>query len=256
MVTFDVHITELAILLAIIVRVGIVLFMLPIFNSTAVPPVIKAMIVISLSIMLFPLVRHFVRPIAFDPASLAPIVIDELIFGVLFSLSMLLVISAFQFAGDLISFMMGFGFAQTASPQGGATDSVLASFSQLLAIMIFLSIDGHLIVIRVLVHSFQTIPVGSFTLSSNLFKRILMLSAMLFVMAVKLAAPALAVLILTQLGLGLMAKFAPQMNIIALSFPLTIAIGMIFFGITLVSWGGLSRLYFARLFEFLNYLSR
>jgi flagellar biosynthetic protein FliR len=256
MVTFNVNLIDVAILLAIIIRLGIVLFMLPIFNTTGVPSAFKALLVISFAVMLFPVVRQYVRPISFDPAALGPVVMGELIFGVLFALSMLLIMSAFQFAGDLISFMMGFGFAQTVAPLGKANDTVVSSFAQLLAIMIFLSINGHLIVIEVLVRSFKTIPVGSFVLSAGLFRRVVMLSAMLFVLAIKLASPVLAVLILTQVGLGLMSKFAPQMNIMATSFPLTITIGMIFFGITLASWAGLGARSFALLFEFLKNFSQ
>lgn len=256
MVTFNVNLTDVAILLAIIIRLGIVLFMLPIFNTTGVPSAFKALLVISFAVMLFPVVRQYIRPISFDPAALGPVVMSELIFGVLFALSMLLRISAFQYAGDLISFMMGFGFAQTVAPLGKANDTVVSSFAQLLAIMIFLSINGHLIVIEVLVRSFKTIPVGSFALSAGLFRRMVMLSGMLFVLAIKLAAPVLAVLILTQVGLGLMAKFAPQMNIMATSFPLTITVGMIFFGITLASWGGLGARSFALLFDFLKNFSQ
>ncbi|MGC9196521.1 MAG: flagellar biosynthetic protein FliR [Syntrophobacteraceae bacterium] len=256
MVTFDVNIAELATLLAIIVRLGVVLFMLPIFNSTHVPRAFKALVVVSFSVMLFPIVHGYTRPLPFDPGALAPIIVGELIFGVLFSLSMLLIVSAFQFAGDLISFMMGFGFAQTASPDGKANDSVLSALTQLMAFIIFLSINGHLTVIALLVHSFKTIPVGSFAMSSDLFKRMVLLSGTLFILAVKLAAPALAVLLLTHIGLGLMAKFAPQMNVIATSFPLTITIGMVFFSITLVPWGRLGIQYFDRLFDFLKYFSR
>ena len=255
MVTFNINVTEFAILLAIIVRMGIVLFMLPVFNSASVPHAIKALFVVSFSVMLFPFVRQNVRPIPFELLPLVSVVFGELIFGVFFALSMLLIISAFEFAAELIDFEMGFGFAQTAAPQGRARISVLAAFAQLLAVMIFLSINGHLIVIKILVHSFKTIPVGSFALSAGLFRRMIMLSGLLFVLAIKLAAPVMAALILSQVGMGLMSKFAPQVNILATSFPLTITIGMLFFGITLVSWGGLGVQAFTRLFEFLENFS-
>ncbi len=255
MVTFNINLTEFAILLAIIVRIGIVLFMLPVFNSSGVPHAVKGLIIISFSVMLFPVVRQNIRPIPFELIPLAAVVFDELIFGVFFALSMLLIFSAFEFAAELIDFEMGFGFAQTAAPQGRARISVLSAFAQLLAIMIFLSINGHLIVIKVLVHSFKTIPVGSFVLSAGLFRRMILLSGMLFVLAVKLAAPVLAALILSHVGMGLMSKFAPQVNILATSFPLTITIGMLFFGISLVSWGGLGVQAFTRLFDFLKNFS-
>ncbi len=79
---------------------------------------------------------------------------------------------------------------------------------------------------------------------------------MLFVLALKLAAPVLAVLILTQIGLGLMSKFAPQVNILATSFPLTITLGIFFFGLTLIFWGEMGVESFSRLFHFLENFSK
>jgi flagellar biosynthetic protein FliR len=74
----------------------------------------------------------------------------------------------------------------------------------------------------------------------------------MFILAMKLAAPVLAVLILTQIGFGLMSKFAPQVNILATSFPLTITLGLLFFGITLIFWGEVGIESFARLSHFLG----
>jgi flagellar biosynthetic protein FliR len=171
---------------------------------------------------------------------------------VFFSLSILVVLAAFDLAGQLIDFEMGFGFAQTAAPQTRANTTVLSAFTQLLAFMIFLSVNGHLLAIQVLVHSFKTIPVGSFALNAGLFRRMLLLSGGLFVLAVKLASPVLAVLILAQAAMGLMTKFAPQVNMFSVSFPLTITLGMLFLGLTLICWGEVGSQTFALLFDFLR----
>ncbi len=254
--SFNVNVTEIAILLSIVLRLSIILFMLPIFSSAGVPAVLKALIVISFSIMLFPVIRQNIQPLPLEPAPLASVIVGELIYGILFALSMLLIISAFQLAGELIGFEMGFGFSQTADPQSGAKFTVLSVWTQLLAIMVFLSINGHHMVLKILVESFKTIPIGSFVLDSGLFSKMLLLSGMLFVLAMKLAAPVLAVLILTQIGLGLMSKFAPQINILATSFPLTITLGVFFFGLTLIFWGEMGVESFSRLFHFLGNFSK
>ncbi len=248
--------SELAILLAILLRISIILFMLPIFNSSGVPTALKALIVISLSVMLFPVIRQNIKPLPLELASLASVIIGELIYGILFALSMLLIISAFQLAGELIGFEMGFGFAQTADPQTGARFTVLSVWTQLLASMVFLSINGHHMILKILVESFKTIPVGSFALDSGLFTKMLLFSGMLFILAVKLAAPVLAVLMLTQVGLGLMSKFAPQINILATSFPLTITVGVFFLGLTLIVWGEMGARSFTGLFHFLENFSK
>jgi flagellar biosynthesis protein FliR len=256
MLSLNINITELAILLSILLRISIILFMLPIFNSAGVPTAVKALIVISFSIMLFPVIRQNIKPPAFELASLASVIIGELIYGILFALSMLLIISAFQLAGEVIGFQMGFGFSQVADPQTGAKFTVLSVWTQLIATMVFLSINGHHMILKILVESFKTIPVGSFALDSGLFAKVLLLSGMLFILAAKLAAPVLAVLILTQIGLGLVSKFAPQINILATSFPLTITLGVLFFGLTLTFWGEMGAQSFTRLFHFLENFSK
>ncbi len=256
MLSFNVNIAELAILLSILLRLSIILFMLPIFDTAGVPSTVKALTVLAFSLMLVPVVRQYIEPLPLEPAALSSVVIGELIYGIVFSLSMLLIISAFELAGELIGFEMGFGFAQTADPLTGARFTVLAVWTQLLATMIFLSVNGHHVILRTLVESFKLVPVGSFTLDPALFTKMLLLSGTLFVLAMKLAAPVIAVLLLAQIGFGLMSKFAPQVNILATSFPITIALGLFFFGITLVFMGEVGIESFNRLFVFLKNFTR
>ena len=256
MLSFNFNLTDLAVLLSIVLRLSLVLFMLPIFSTAGVPAALKALIVISFSIMLYPAVKQYVQPVTFEPAQLILVVVGELVYGMVFALSMLLILSAFHLAGELIGFQMGFGFAQSADPLTGARFTILSVWTQLLATILFLSINGHHLVLKILVESFKKIPIGSFTVDSGLFARVLLLSGLLFVLAVKIAAPVLAVLILTHLGLGLMSKFAPQINILATSFPVTITIGLFFLGFTMFTWGRIGTESFAQLFHFLENLSR
>ncbi|MGA2402114.1 MAG: flagellar biosynthetic protein FliR, partial [Syntrophobacteraceae bacterium] len=204
----------------------------------------------------FPVVRKNIQPVPLELASFASVIFGELIYGILFALSMLLITGAFELAGELIGFEMGFGFSQTADPLTGARFTVLAVWTQLLATLVFLSINGHHVILKILVESFKKVPVGSFALDSALFGKLLLLSGMLFILAMKLAAPVLAVLILTQIGLGLMSKFAPQINILATSFPLTITLGMLFLGLTLIFWGEMGTESFTGLFHLLANFSR
>ncbi len=139
--------------------------------------------------MLFPVIRQNIQPLPLEPAALSSVVIGELIYGILFSLSMLFILSAFELAGELIGFEMGFGFSQTADPLTGAKFAVLAVWTQLLATMIFLSINGHHVILKILVESFKIVPIGSFRVDSALFTRMLLLSGRMFILAVKLARP-------------------------------------------------------------------
>ena len=243
-----VNLSELAVLFSILLRLSIILFMLPVFSTVPVPSAVKVCICVALALMFMPAVRGTTPPLPLDASRLIPVVMGELFFGAVFALSLVLVFGAFQVAGELISFEMGFGFAQVADPETGAEVPVLGIWCELTAMMIFLGLNGHHAVLRVFAESFKTLPVGTFTIDPALYGRVLSLSASLFVLAIKLAAPVMAVLLLIQLGFGLMAKFAPQLNVLTTSFPVTIAVGFLFLGLAVLLWGDLAGRFFAETF--------
>lgn len=251
-----INLAELAILFFIFLRLSLILFMLPVFKAVPTSVNMKILIVFALALMLFPFIRQNIHPPSFGPGGLFTIVLGEFIYAVVFSLSMLLVVSAFEMAGELVSFEMGFGFAQVADPQTGVDSSLLSVWARLLALMVFFALNLHQVLLRLIIESFTTVPVGAFTLDSALFEKLLLLSGMLFVFALKLAAPIVAVLMLIQLGLGLMSKFAPQINILTTSFPLTISLGILFMGFTTVIWGDMARKLFTDFFHFISNLPR
>ena len=116
MLSFDVNITELAILLSILLRTEHHSFHAAHLQLSRSAFNRKSLDRNRLSVMLFPVIRQNIQPVPFELASLASVIIGELIYGILFALSMLLILSAFQLAGELIGFEMGFGFSQTADP--------------------------------------------------------------------------------------------------------------------------------------------
>ena len=255
MLTINISPTEVGIFLAVLLRMSIVLFMTPVFSSTQIPQTIKAITALTLAATLYFLLRKTVAPIPFDLASAVRIVIGEIVFGVVISLSFLIIFAAFQFAGELLSFQMGFGMAQVVDPQSGAQVTVFSSLFQLVATLLFLNLNGHHLVLKALVESFATVPVGEFTLTSNTFSKVILLSGQLFVIGIKMAAPVMVVLFLSHVGLGLMAKFAPEINILIVSFPLTIILGVLFLGFSVSIWGNAMEHYLGSLFHFLKTLT-
>lgn len=233
----QVDLAEIAIFFAILLRLSLVLFLLPIFNNKQVPSMFKACIALGLSLVLYPLLRQTVSPIPLEPAALVGLVAGEVVFGIVLSLSVNVIFSAFQMAGELINFEMGFGFAQVADPQSGAQTVLFSMWFQLLALLLFLTMNGHHFLLKALVESFHTLPIGAFALDQTLYRGILALSAQLFIIAVKLSSPVLIALIVTQIGLGLMSKFAPQLNILMTSFPITIFVGLAFMSLSVLAWG-------------------
>jgi len=252
MAALSIQTSDIGIYLAILLRVSIVLFMIPIFASPQVPGVIKVFISLALTGVLYFMLKGTVSPLPFELAGLVGIAVGEIIFGTIIALSFLVIFAAFQFAGELISFQMGFGIAQVIDPQSGAQMTVFSSWFQLVAVLMFFSLNGHHLVLSGLVDSFRTVPMGGFALTQATFTKVVLLSGRLFVIGIKMAAPIMAILFLTHVGLGLMSKFAPEINILIVSFPLTIVLGLLFLGLSITAWGSAMEHYLANLFHLLK----
>lgn len=247
MAIFQINPTEVGIFLAILLRLSLCFFMIPLFSNAHLPAAIKTLTSLGLAVLLYFLVRDVVSPLPADLTSLLWIVIGEVLFGLVLSLSVMLLFSSFQLAGELISFQMGFGFALAADPLSGVTMMVLSRWFQITATLILFSLNGHHMVLRAIVESFRTVPIGSFTASNAAFGKLMFLSAQLFVIGLKVAAPIMLAMLLIQVGLGLMAKFSPQVNLLATTAPLTIMMGFAFLVLCAGLWGAAMEGYLSKL---------
>ncbi|NVM23037.1 MAG: flagellar biosynthetic protein FliR [Desulfobacterales bacterium] len=217
----------------ILVRISVVLFMLPIFGSVMLPNFIKAGLALVISIVLFPVVRP--DPMLFPKGLLgsANLILSEVILGLIIGLTIRLFFAAIQLAGQLVGFQMGFAIASVLDPESGAQGSILSQMGYWIAILIFLLLDGHHVLLRTLADSFSMIEVGSLSLREGLFHKILEASGDMFAMAVKVGAPAIAALLFTSAAFGIVARTVPQINVLIMAFPLKIVVGLFFFGFSL-----------------------
>lgn len=237
MVHFQVNPTEIGIFLAVLLRLSLAFFMVPLFSNANLPATIKAFTALGLAVLLYPLVRGGVAPLPADLPSLTWIVIGEILLGVILSLTVMLLFSSFQLAGELISFQMGFGFAMAADPQSGVSMMVLSRWFQITATLILFSLNGHHLVLRAIVDSFGAVPIGGFAAMEPAFGRLMHLASQMFVIGLKVAAPIMLAMLLVQVGLGLMAKFSPQVNLLATTLPLTIVMGFTLLALCAALWG-------------------
>jgi flagellar biosynthetic protein FliR len=220
-------------LILILIRISIVMFLLPFFGGVMVPKMVKAGLALMITIVLFPVVRP--APGLFPDSVLASVnlVLSELVLGLILGLILRLFFAAVQLAGTLVGYQMGFALANVIDPESGQQGSLLANIGYWIAILIFLSLDGHHLLLNVLVDSFSIVEVGSLSIGVGIFERMAGLSRDMFSMAVKIGAPAIAALLFVSAAFGIIAKFVPQMNILIVAFPLKIGVGLFFFGFCL-----------------------
>ncbi len=154
----------------------------------------------------------------------------ELAIGLTIGFASQLIFSAVQFAGQLIGFQIGFGIVNVLDPTTNAQVSITSQFWNIVALLIFLAINGHHWLITASAKSFDLIPVLGFAPHAGLVDLVTTLTANVFVLAIKLAAPVMATMLLLNVALGLIARTVPQMNVFIVGFPLQIALGLFMIG--------------------------
>lgn len=213
-------------------RVSIVLFLLPFFGGNSIPKTVKAALTIVLTLGIWPSVAFDGSLMPASPYNIALMILGELVLGLIMGISVHVMFAAIQTGGNLIGVQMGFSMVNVLDPLTGTNEAVTAHFLYMCAILVFLSINGHLYLMSAMTESFKYIPPGQVFISPTLTSQIMLISKDLFVLAVKVASPIIATIFVVDLGLALISKMAPQMNVLMLGFPLKILSG--FFVLSLV----------------------
>ena len=147
--------------------------------------------------------------------------------GLAIAFAVRLIFTAVQVAGTMVDFQMGFGVVNVIDPQTQAQVSITAQFQNILAVLIFLASDAHHFIIGAVVQSFDLINLAQVDFSNVTPELILRYFSTMFVIAIKIAAPIMAILFFLSVGLGLVARTVPQMNVFIVGFPLQIGVGLL-----------------------------
>jgi flagellar biosynthetic protein FliR len=168
-----------------------------------------------------------------DAISTGILILAEAMVGLTLGLCLRIFFGSVQLAGQVIGFQMGFAMINVVDPQSGANVSIMDQLGYWVCVVVFLILNGHHIIISALINSFELVPVGVFMMQKVLLVKILDLAGGLFLIAIKIGAPVIAALFFVSVGFGLVSKFAPQMNVMIVAFPLKIVTGLFLFGLTL-----------------------
>jgi flagellar biosynthesis protein FliR len=254
MLSLQIDSQDVARYLSILLRLSLLFFLIPPFNNLRIPARIKSVLSLALTTVLFPLLSKDMVPLSFQPGELVCMVVSEILLALLMSLSVLIFLAAFEFAGELVSYHAGLSMAQVVDPQGGFQMTIVSNMIELLALLLLFALNGHHVILKIIVESFRTLPVGQFLPNMAGVDRLILASGQLFVIAIKLAAPVVVVLFLIQVGLGVISKFVPNINILVTSFPLTIIFGLLFIGLALPFWGEAMTHFLGQMLGFLQNL--
>ncbi len=209
-------------------RISLLVFLLPFYDGANIPAQVKAALCIVLSLALWPHLSPDGTLFPAHPLGIILLLFSEALLGLLLGLYINFIFAGIQTGGQLLGFQMGFTMASVADPMTGAQIAITSQLLYMVSMLCFLALDGHLLILQALTSSFKIIPPGAFFIRPPLLADVLALSGIMFLLAIKIAAPVLACLLMVELALALMARAAPQMNLLILGMPIKIAIGFFF----------------------------
>ena len=208
-----------------LVRVLALFSVAPLLSHRAIPTRIKVALAVGIALVLLPNVPAPPLADVLSAAGLA-LLAQNIVIGVIIGFTVRIVFAALEVAGEAIGLQTGLSFAGFFNPALGVTQTAIASFMSLLALLMFIAIDGHLLLIHALAESFRLFPLTGGVEFPLSFDRVARLGSDLFTIGLTIALPFIAVMMLVNIVLGVLARVAPQLNIFAVGFPLTILVGL------------------------------
>ena len=230
---FNLNYAEFERFLFVFFRVGALILFVPVLGSRQVPASMKIGLILFTSIVIFPLVQARPLPEPQGIFDLAVFLLSDVTIGLGIAYITRLIFAAVQIAGTVVDFQMGFGVVNVIDPQTDTQVSVTAQFHNIVAVLIFLVVDAHHFILQAIVESFFIINPAEINFSSLTPEYMLYLFSGTFTTAVKIAAPIMAILFFLSVGLGLVARTVPQMNVFIVGCPLQIGVGLLMVGLSL-----------------------
>jgi flagellar biosynthetic protein FliR len=234
-------------------RIAGLLMVMPLIGTRMVSQRIRLLLAVTVTLVVVPVLPPFPVVEAISVASFI-ILLQQMLIGILLGFVVELLMQVFVIAGQLIAMQTGLGIATTVDPSQGASVVVISQWFLFMVSLVFLALNGHLVLIEVLVDSFRTLPIGLTSFSAEQFGLLVEWSGWMFAAAVVISLPAITALLIVNLAFGVMTRAAPQLNIFALGFPVTMIVGLFIMWLNMDQMALGFHHYMDTLFEFLKKL--
>ncbi len=215
-----------------LMRIGSAFMAAPVFSSRQIPARWRAALAVIITWVVMPILPPAPVVETFSHEAML-IALQQIAIGVIMGFILQLVFATLVFAGQVIAYSMGLGFASMVDPQNGVQVPVISQFYLILTTLLFLVLNGHLILIELVVDSFKTMPIAVDGITRNTLWDIVIWAGRIFSAGLLMSLPVVTALLVVNLGMGIITRAAPQLNIFAVGFPMTMMIGFIAIWITL-----------------------
>lgn len=212
--------------LMVLLRTGFILGFFPLLGERFMPVKVRILLAMMLAIVIAPVAPVTAAQFPTSGSGMVMLVINEMLLGLGVGLIGRLMFAIIQFSGQIAGEQMGFGLINAIDPTGSHQISVVAELQYILSILIFLTADLHHLVLAVISQSYEILPPGGVTIGGDVVELMMRMGSTLFSLAVQLAMPIIVVIFAINVGLGMVARAVPQINVFMESFPLRIIAGL------------------------------
>jgi len=215
------------------IRIAAMVMAAPIFSANYINTRFRLLIALVITMVVVPTINTPMPQVSAISAEGLLLITQQILIGISLGFMLQLLFNAFIISGQVIAMQMGLGFASLVDPQNGQTVPVISQFYLIFVSLIFVSINGHLVLIQVLAESFFTMPLGSGGLPIESFRDIALLGSWMYAAAILIALPAIGSLTMVNLGFGILSRAAPQISPFSIGFPMSIILGFVIMLFTL-----------------------
>lgn len=215
----------------ILTRLSAFFLILPVFGWLVVPGTIKAAMVIILSIFFSTIVPYTLIPTQVSSFQAFLLISNEAIYGLALGIVARCIFSAVKIGGEIVEDQIGFTMSEVLDPLTGESARSLSSLLEMIFILLFLSANGHHLFISIITQSYESFPIGSIPTIEILTGGIVNAGTAMLIAGLKLAAPILAAFLLLMVVLAILARIVPEMNILFISLPVRVGLGLLMMAI-------------------------
>lgn len=219
--------------LLIFTRLGAMVMVMPALGETSIPARVRLILSLSISFMIYGLVRESIPLIPDDPIALGILLTIEVLIGLMIGFSVRLLVSALHVGGTVIAMQSGLAMAQAFDPAQGGQSSLVATFMTLLGVTLVFVTDLHHLMISAMHNSYMLFPIGSAIDVGSFAELIADTVANSFKLGLQIAAPIIVYALVFNAGLGIIARLVPQLQVFFVAMPINITMGFIILAVVL-----------------------
>ncbi len=225
--------TEIFAFLLVFSRLGAMFMLLPALGETAIPMRVRLVMALAVTFLIYTLVSASLPGIPASPLMLSLLIIIEIFIGIMIGTAIRLLLSALHTAGTIIAMQTGLAMAMAFDPAQGAQSALMSTFLTLMAVVLIFTTNMHYMMIAAMLDSYSLFPVGAEINTSDFAEIVIRTVANSFLIGIQIASPFIVYGLIFNVGLGIVARLMPQLQVFFIAMPLNILIGFMILAIVL-----------------------